>query len=81
LQAADVTFLLGIKHVQLGHERLALPFLQKATELDERDVQAVFQCVLYFAVLEQLKEAKTYFEYVFEMNEKHLDAYYNLGVS
>ncbi len=36
LQSADVTFMLGITHVQLGNDRLALPFLQRATELDEK---------------------------------------------
>ena len=55
--------------------------LQRATELDENDVEAVFQCGLCFARLEHIQEAKPYFEKVLEMDEEHADAYYNLGVA
>ena len=54
---------------KLGNDRLALPFLQRATELDENDVEAVFQCGLCFARLEHVQEAKPYFEKVLEMDE------------
>ena len=48
LQSADVTFMLGITHVQLGNDRLALPFYKEQQNY-ENDVEALFQCGLCFA--------------------------------
>ena len=61
LQSADVTFMLGITHVQLGNDRLALPFLQRATELDEGDVEAVFQCGFMLCTTRTYSRGKTLF--------------------
>ncbi|GAA3321213.1 hypothetical protein GCM10020331_036050 [Ectobacillus funiculus] len=60
---------------------MALPYLQRATELNETDAEAMFQYGLCLARLEYVKEAKPMFEKkAVALDPDHADAYYNLGV-
>jgi tetratricopeptide (TPR) repeat protein len=65
----------------LEQPRLALPYLQRAVELNERDVEALFQLGLCLAQLEFVDEAMTYFQQTIALDERHADAHYNLGVA
>jgi tetratricopeptide (TPR) repeat protein len=58
----------------------ALPYLQRAVELNEEDTEARFQYGLCLAQQESLNEAIRQFQIVVEQDPNHADAYYNLGV-
>ncbi len=73
--------MLGMSLMYLEQPRLAMPYLQRAVELNERDVEAMFQLGLCLAQLQFVDEAMTYFERTVQLNNQHADAYYNLGVA
>lgn len=76
---SDVYFMLGMTYVKNEKLTLALPFLQRATELDE-DVQKLFQYGLVLAQLHYLKEAEKVLLRVIDIQQHHPDALYNLGI-
>ena len=61
------------------HLILAIPFLQRATELSE-DAEIKFQYGLVLAQTNYLKEAKIVLEEVIKLKNTHADALYNLGI-
>lgn len=61
--------------------RFAMPYLQRAVELNEHDVEAKFQYGLCLAQLEMVDEAIAEFLKVVNQEPEHADAFYNLGVA
>lgn len=79
LEDADVFFMLGMTYVNRKDKLLALPFLQRASELDYKPT-TLFQYGLALAETNYLKEAKATFDAVLKVDEAHADALYNLGI-
>lgn len=79
LEDADVYYLCGMSLVKNEHHIQALPFLQRASELD-KDVDKTFQYALLLAQLNYLEEADKFLQQIIETNAEHTDALYNLGV-
>jgi tetratricopeptide (TPR) repeat protein len=80
LQEADVYYMLGYTLQKQEQDRLAIPFLLRATELDPDNVEFLFQYGLSLAQSELIDQAETIFQQVLNQDEEHSDAYYNLGV-
>jgi len=76
---ADVYYLLGMTYVHRKDMMLALPFLQRATELDKQ-ADTLFQYGLALAQTNYMSEAETVFNEVLQIDRNHADALYNLGV-
>lgn len=79
LVEADVYFLLGMTHVKRKDIILALPFLQRAAELDKQ-ADMLFQYGLALAQTNFMSEAEEVLKEVLEIESEHADALYNLGV-
>lgn len=73
--------MLGMTFAQLDQPVLALPYLQRAVELNEADTEARFQLGLSLAKVQAYDEAIRQLEKVVEEDPGHADAYYNLGVA
>jgi len=80
LKEADVYYMLGYTLQKQEQDRLAIPFLLRATELDPDNVEFLFQYGLSLAQSELIDQAETIFQQVLNQDEEHSDAYYNLGV-
>lgn len=80
LEEADVFFMLGMSHQNQQQFKLALPYLLRAKELSPEDEEVLFQYGLALAQSELLGDAKEVFHTVLNINSKHCDALYNLGV-
>lgn len=76
---ADVYYILGMTYVKKENMTLSLPYLQRATELSN-DADMLFQYGLVLAKSDYLKEAETVLHRVVKQEEKHADAWYNLGI-
>ena len=72
--------MLGIGFERLENPKLALPYLQRAAELDPTDVQIRLSYGIGLAALEMFKEAEPEFMYVILEDLNNADAHYNLGV-
>ncbi|MCY8595320.1 tetratricopeptide repeat protein, partial [Bacillus haynesii] len=72
---------LGTTLVKLEQPKLAMPYLQRAAELNDADVEARFQYAMCLANEGMLDEAITEFSNVTESDPSHADAFYNLGVA
>lgn len=81
LESSDNYFMLGLSLVNLGQQRLALPYLQRSTELNENDIEALFQYSLCLAQSDCIDEAIEQLKKVTELDSNHADAFYNLGVA
>lgn len=81
LETGDNYFMLGMSLAQLGNSRLALPYLQRSTELLEEDAEAHFQNGLCLAREGFIDEAIINLEKAAELDPQHADALYNLGVA
>lgn len=81
LETGDNYFMLGMSLVQLEKSRLALPYLQRSTELLENDPEAHFQYGLCLAREGFIDEAIISLEKVVVIDPEHADALYNLGVA
>ncbi|ANX13033.1 hypothetical protein ABE41_013555 [Fictibacillus arsenicus] len=81
LQDVDTYFMAGMSFVSLGENKLAFPYLMRATELNVNDNEALFQFGLCQGRIGDVKSALSTFEKVTERDEMHADAWYNLGVS
>lgn len=79
LEDADVYYLCGMALVKNEHLIQAVPFLQRAAELDE-GVDKAFQYGLLLAQLNYLEEAEEVLQIVVEGDAEHADALYNLGI-
>lgn len=80
LDSADAYFMLGKSLEQAGNDRLALPYLQRAVELDQDDLEIMLSYGILLAKLELFKEAKLAFESILAVTPDHADAHYNMGV-
>jgi tetratricopeptide (TPR) repeat protein len=80
IQGADAFFMLGKCFERLGNPKLALPYLQRAAELEPEDVQTRLSYGIGLAALEMFKEAEPEFLYVIHEDVNNADAHYNLGV-
>lgn len=80
IQGADTYFMLGKCFERLGSEKLALPYLQRACELDSTDIQFRLSYGIVLAALEMFTEAEPEFMYVVQNDLNNADAHYNLGV-
>lgn len=80
IQGADAYFMLGKCFERLENPTLALPYLQRAAELDPNDVQIRLSYGIGLAALEMFKEAEPEFMYVIHEDVNNADAHYNLGV-
>lgn len=81
LDNGDNFFMLGMTLVQMGNNKLALPYLQRSTELLENDAEAQFQYGLCLAREAFIDEAITALELAISLDPEHADALYNLGVA
>jgi tetratricopeptide (TPR) repeat protein len=73
--------MLGMSWIALEQPRLALPYLQRCTELNDQDGEAFFQYGLCLANEEYIDEAIIQFEKCIDLDPTHADAFYNLGVA
>jgi len=80
IQGADAYFMLGKCFERLGNPKLALPYLQRAAELEPEDIQIRLSYGIGLAALEMFKEAEPEFVYVIHEDINNADAHYNLGV-
>lgn len=80
IQGADAYFMLGKCFERLGNPKLALPYLQRAAELEPEDIQVRLSYGIGLAALEMFKEAEPEFVYVIHEDINNADAHYNLGV-
>ncbi|MCM3663890.1 tetratricopeptide repeat protein [Mesobacillus subterraneus] len=81
LETGDNFFMLGMSLAQMGNSRLALPYLQRSTELLENDAEAHFQYGLCLAREGFIDEAVISLEQAVTLDSQHADALYNLGVA
>lgn len=79
MEDADVYYLLGMSYINLHNPLLALPFLQRATELQPNTVH-LFQYGLTLAKQEHYRAAKEIFERILTIDEHHADTLYNLAI-
>jgi tetratricopeptide (TPR) repeat protein len=75
----DTHFMLGMCLMMLNQPRLAIPYLQRSTELDEKDADARFQYALALVKSNCVEEALKQFRHVLAANPEHADALYNTG--
>ncbi|HLQ73326.1 MAG TPA: tetratricopeptide repeat protein [Bacillota bacterium] len=80
LEDADTYFMLGMTFVHEEQSIFGIPYLLRATELNDADEQILFQYGLALAKVNYTDEAKEAFLRVMILNSKHPDALYNLGV-
>ncbi|PLS01257.1 tetratricopeptide repeat protein [Neobacillus cucumis] len=80
LQTSDNFFLLGTSLNKLGHGKLALPYLQRSVELNEKDTEARFEYALCLLQQELIDEASLQFEECIKQDSNYSDAYYFLGL-
>jgi tetratricopeptide (TPR) repeat protein len=80
IQGADAYFMLGKCFERLENPKLALPYLQRAAELEPKDVQIRLSFGIGLGALEMFKEAEPEFKYVIQEDLNNADAHYNLGV-
>ncbi|WP_079509862.1 tetratricopeptide repeat protein [Mesobacillus jeotgali] len=81
LETGDNFFMLGMSLANLGNRKLALPYLQRSTELLENDAEALFQYGLCLAREDFIDEAIAVLEQAVILDPEHADAFYNLGVA
>jgi len=79
LEDSDVFYMLGLCFVQQNQQKLAIPYLQRAVELNE-SIDYLFQYGLALAQSQYLSEAKRVLEKVINKDKEHADALYNLGI-
>src|SRR5699024_10943179 len=77
LDSADAYFMLGKSMEQAGNDRLALPYLQRAVELNQDDQEIALSYGILLAKLELFKEAKPVFEAILAVTPDHADTHYN----
>lgn len=79
-EEADVYYMLGFSLQKEEQNLLAIPFLQRAAELDPDNEEFLFQYGLALAQNNHIDQAESVFHEVLSKNKQHSDAYYNLGV-
>src|SRR5699024_11773808 len=71
--------MLGMTYIKRDDMILSLPFLQRATELDEQP-ESLFQYGLALAKMNFEKEAEVVWHRVLKLDKRHADTLYNLGI-
>lgn len=79
MEDADVYYLLGMSYINLHNPLLALPFLQRASEIQQTTTY-LFQYGLTLAKQEHYQEAQKVFEKILKIDNTHADTLYNLAI-
>lgn len=79
MEDAHLYYLTGMSYIHLHNPLLALPFLQRATEVKE-DLTYFMQYGLALAKLEHYSMAEEVFKKVLNLDQDHADATYNLAI-
>lgn len=79
----DTNFMLGLSFVQLNAKKEALPYLMRASELDQAfdDIALQFQYALVLCELELFDQAIPILNQILEYDDQHADAQYNLTLA
>lgn len=80
IQGADAYYMLAKSFERDEKFKLALPYMQRATELAPSDLQIRLSYGILLCSLEMFDLAKGELEFVLEQDPKNADAHYNLGV-
>lgn len=80
IEGPDAYFMLGKSFDKEGHTKLALPYLQRAYELDASDIQIKLTYGIALASMEMFEQAEPVFKEITEVDPENADAHYNLGV-
>lgn len=80
IQGADVYYMMGKCFEKLENPKLALPYLQRATELAPEDMQIRLAYAIVLCALEMFDEGKKELDFMIEQDWNNADAHYNLGV-
>ena len=81
IEGPDAYFMLGKSFQKVDQTKLALPYLQRAYELDEtQDIQIKLTYGIALASLEMFDVAEPIFKEILELDPENADAHYNMGV-
>ena len=80
IEGADAHFMLAKSFEREGNHTLALPYMQRATELAPDDLEIRLAYGILLCTLEMFEHAKPELEHVIEQDVNNADAHYNLGV-
>lgn len=80
IQGADAYFMLAKSFERDEKHKLALPYMQRAAELAQNDLQIRLSYGILLCALEMFDKAKDELQFVVENDENNADAHYNLGV-
>lgn len=81
IEGPDAYFMLGKSFQKVDQTKLALPYLQRAYELDEtQDIQIKLTYGIALASLEMFDIAEPIFKEILELDPENADAHYNMGV-
>lgn len=80
IQGADAYYMLGKSFERDEKLKLALPYMQRAAELEPDDLQIRLSYGILLCTLEMFDVAKGELEFVLEKDPNNADAHYNLGV-
>lgn len=80
IQGADVYYMMGKCFEKLENPKLALPYLQRAAELEPEDMQIRLAYSIVLCALEMFDEGKKELDFIIEQDWNNADAHYNLGV-
>ncbi|MCM3358456.1 tetratricopeptide repeat protein [Psychrobacillus sp. MER TA 171] len=81
IEGPDAYFMLGKSFQKIDQTKLALPYLQRAYELDEtQDIQIKLTYGIALASLEMFDVAEPIFKEILELDPENADAHYNMGV-
>lgn len=79
---ADTNYMIGMSFNQLGAFKEAIPFLMRASELDDKnDEEIQFQYGLVLCHLEMFEAAVAQLDKVLAQNPENTDALYNRGLA
>lgn len=80
IEGADAYFMLGKSFEREGQQKLALPYLLRATELAPDDVEIRLSYGILLCTLEMFEQAEPELKFVIDKDWNNADAHYNLGV-
>lgn len=80
IQGADAFYMLAKSFERDEKVKLALPYMQRAAELEPNDLQIRLSYGILLCTLEMFDVAKGELEFVLEKDVNNADAHYNLGV-
>lgn len=78
----DTNYMIGMSFNQLDSPKESLPYFMTAAELDKnQDAEVQFQYGLALCHLEMFNQAINQLKIVLDIDSKHVDALYNLGLA